>query len=550
MLRYMLCGLMASNYHSDDKHNTSLNPSNDSQSVNSSTDEYDAYYILKEVSNLNLNADKDKEHEIAKKIKFRTINNLLEGYGFSSSSTTSKTQRETFTEKIITECNGEIIENFCGETTAEQTFVIVLQKTFKYEVRLILKIAEFDAKYSLDKREHVNLLIHKLDDLENSKKRYMEIKDLLSKNIYEIIKNINDNTNYKPIKQFLIQSYDFKLPSDVKDHPNLYLKPGDHILIDRGIIYHHAIYLGNNGTDSTNKVVHIYYDEEVSSGIPKILNSHVREDEWSRLYKDKVVKICVRNVLFKIKCRKEIILAARKALNSKKGEFNVITSNCHIFANFCINGFILSNEIEYRIGMIAYAFSRIIDMIGIGMIAYDYSAIFGKIIEEKEKREEINKISELNLLNRYSGYKQFETCSNVTIRIINSDSLHNLKNCNEAPSMMIKQGPYKETNTAIFLTANDIELINDCKKQIYGNIIYYDMQHLENGQAIVIILNKTIWYAVHIFMQTGEEKSSIEKKRLCGIFRSQPAKNYFFELRGKFAGEKGQEEAEKYFQVR
>jgi hypothetical protein len=415
---------MALNYDSDDENNLSLNPSNDTQSLNCSTNEYAAQYILSEVSNLNLNPD--KKNEILKKIEFRTINNLLQGYGFSSSSTTTQAQVETFKENIIAECNGEIIEIFCGETTSEQTFVIVLQKTFKYEVRLILKIAEFDAKYSLDQRGHVNLLIYQLDDLENSKKRYLEIMDLLSKNIYEIISNINENKNYKSIKQFLTQSNDFELPKDVENNPNLYLQPGDHILISRGVYYHHAIFLGNNGINSKDIVVHIYYDEK-KSGIQKILNSRVREDEWSRLYDSKVFKICIRNVLFKIKSRKEIILAARKALNSKKGEYSLITRNCHTFANFCITGFVLSNEIQYRLDILEITFLQ------------DYSAIFDKIIEEKEKMD-VKKISSLHPLNRHSGYDQStEASSNVTIRIINSDSSHNLKYQKKTPSIMIKQ---------------------------------------------------------------------------------------------------------------
>jgi hypothetical protein len=128
----------------------------------------------------------------------------------------------------------------------------------------------------------------------------------------------------------------------------------------------------------------------------------------------------------------------------------------------------------------------------------DYSAIVYKIIEEKEKMD-VKKISSLHPLNRHSGYDQStETSSNVTIRIINSDSSHNLNYLKKAPSIIIPQGPYKEIKFAAFLNPKDIALIDE---------------------------------------------------RISGFYRSKPAKDYFIHLKDNFAEIKGPE-AVKYFQVR
>ena len=179
----------------------------------------------------------------------------------------------------------------------------------------------------------------------------------------------------------------------------------------------------------------------------------------------------------------------------------------------------------------------------------DYSAIVDKIIEEKEKMD-VKKISSLHPLNRHSGYDQStEASSNVTIRIINSDSSHNLKYQKKTPSIMIKQGPYAVTKIATFLNPEDIALIDVCKDKVYGTIIYSDIQYLKNGQVIVIILNKVIWYAVHVFMQTHKGQPLFFHERQCGIYRSKPAKDYFIYLKKNFAEIKGHE-ATKYFKVR
>ena len=410
--------------------------------------------ILEEVSNLSLNPDPDKKNELQKKIEFQRLNALLEGYGINSSSTTSKKHLEIFKNKILTAMSGEIIEIMCEETQAEQTYIIVLQKTMKYEVRLILKIGEFDANYNLDEREHVNLLIYELDDLDDSKRKFLKLKDLLSKNFNEIFSKISD----KSIEQFLVLSHDFELPSDVKEFPYLYLQPGDYILVDRGLYYHHAIYIGSNAIDSANKIVHIYNDEKTKGKFAAIKHAHVREDNWSRLYETKVNKICIRNVFFKTRCRKEVILAARKALNSKKGEYDLLNCNCHTFANFCVTGFVLSNEIQYRIDISALKyFNR------------EYSAIFEKIIEEKDKMN-INNISKVHPLNRHSVYDQSETISIGTIRILKSNNLYNLPHCKKNPSIVVKQGDeYKDTKPdtiLTFLTPDDIPFINKCEGKV------------------------------------------------------------------------------------
>jgi hypothetical protein len=101
--------------------------------------------------------------------------------------------------------------------------------------------------------------MYKSTNLEDSEKMFLELKDLLLKNIYEILSNINNNL----VKQFLIQSYDFELPGDVENNPDLYLKPGDYVLIERKQrYYHHAIYIVNNGEGQKNQIIHIYNPKE------------------------------------------------------------------------------------------------------------------------------------------------------------------------------------------------------------------------------------------------------------------------------------------------
>jgi hypothetical protein len=218
--------------------------------------------------------------------------------------------------------------------------------------------------------------MYKSANLEDSEKMFLELKDLLLKNIYEILSNINNNL----VKQFLIQSYDFELPEDVKNNPDLYLKPGDHVLIERKTrYYHHAIYIGNNVKGETKQIIHIYNpkitDENLKPDIK--IDSSVRQDNWARLYESDVIKVCIRNVFFKIKCKKEIILTARKALNSEKGKYRLLSHNCHTFANYCVTDIVVDSEIKFRVDALMKKISETLQEIS-------QAEVFKIILKEKK----------------------------------------------------------------------------------------------------------------------------------------------------------------------
>jgi hypothetical protein len=286
---------------------------------------------------------------------------------------------DLFKSDCLKDIKGTIVDEYYGETSTGQKYLIVINKRVWYAVRIFLSIEyaynELCQIYreGFFKYENAKRFLNHCVELANSKRP----RDFYKFISYLIEANDNLTDFLIPIKvpfplkvpfSFLKHFKDSQLPDDVKINPSNYLTPGDYVMILRKPVSynHHAIYAGK-GEDGKDKVIHIFNDENEDIQENKKKNSlikqkvdhllqvkreaYVRMDDWSRFYGDKETKCYKRCFLFKHKTNEEILKTAIEEMceNTRKGKYNLLKENCRHFATYCATDYHLPDEFTSRV---------------------------------------------------------------------------------------------------------------------------------------------------------------------------------------------------------
>lgn len=213
-------------------------------------------------------------------------------------------------------------------TKTNQRFAIIINKVVWYSIRLVFEIDErcnelevykisehWTEKGAFEKKD---IIIDKLVNSLQPKYDELEIK----------VPGLGSTMYYSSL--FYAGCY-IKMPNDVYDNPDKYLKPGDYVLITRRLsnfnLYHHAgIYIGEN------KIIHISAPN--NDGKFKSC-SQVLETDFAKFYKTKDTEIVVWVCFFKKKTREQIIDTANQLKGTQVGEYNFVLKNCQHFSSFC-----------------------------------------------------------------------------------------------------------------------------------------------------------------------------------------------------------------------
>ncbi|MCR5461780.1 MAG: lecithin retinol acyltransferase family protein [bacterium] len=120
---------------------------------------------------------------------------------------------------------------------------------------------------------------------------------------------------------------------------------GDQIRVNRGLYYHHGIYVSDNeviqyaspkGSEispETALIISTTLDEFLKGGVVE-----VREYDNSELNK--------------VRSKDEIVKFAKSQLGTGLGEYNLIDNNCEHFSNYCAFGEKKSNQVEDILSML------------------------------------------------------------------------------------------------------------------------------------------------------------------------------------------------------
>lgn len=120
---------------------------------------------------------------------------------------------------------------------------------------------------------------------------------------------------------------------------------GDQIRVNRGLYYHHGIYVNDNeviqyaspkGSEispETALIISTTLDEFLKGGVVE-----VREYD--------------NNELNKVRSKDEIVKFAKSQLGTGLGEYNLIDNNCEHFSNYCAFGEKKSNQVEDILSML------------------------------------------------------------------------------------------------------------------------------------------------------------------------------------------------------
>ena len=121
----------------------------------------------------------------------------------------------------------------------------------------------------------------------------------------------------------------------IKKKPNY----GDQIRVNRGIYYHHGIYV------SDDEVIQ-YASPSGSEISPR--TALIISTSLSEFLKDGEVEVREydRNELDRLRSKEEIVEFAKSKLGTGLGEYNLVSNNCEHFSNFCAFGVKESNQVE------------------------------------------------------------------------------------------------------------------------------------------------------------------------------------------------------------
>ena len=120
---------------------------------------------------------------------------------------------------------------------------------------------------------------------------------------------------------------------------------GDQIRVNRGLYYHHGIYVsddeviqyaspkGSEISPETALIISTTLDEFLKGGVVE-----VREYD--------------NNELNKVRSKDEIVKFAKSQLGTGLGEYNLIDNNCEHFSNYCAFGEKKSNQVEDILSML------------------------------------------------------------------------------------------------------------------------------------------------------------------------------------------------------
>ena len=120
---------------------------------------------------------------------------------------------------------------------------------------------------------------------------------------------------------------------------------GDQIRVNRGLYYHHGIYV------SDNEVIQYASPKgsEISPETALIISTTLDE-----FLKGGVVEVREydNNELNKVRSKDEIVKFAKSQLGTGLGEYNLIDNNCEHFSNYCAFGEKKSNQVEDILSML------------------------------------------------------------------------------------------------------------------------------------------------------------------------------------------------------
>ena len=115
---------------------------------------------------------------------------------------------------------------------------------------------------------------------------------------------------------------------------------GDHIRVCRGYYYHHGIYV------SDDYVIHFASKENVDRIDPK--DAKIIITSLSEFLKDGILEVRVFNSeeLSKKRSPSDIVNYAFMQVDKRLGTYNLISNNCEHFANECVFGQAVSEQVE------------------------------------------------------------------------------------------------------------------------------------------------------------------------------------------------------------
>ena len=86
---------------------------------------------------------------------------------------------------------------------------------------------------------------------------------------------------------------------------------------------------------------------------------------------------------------------------------------------------------------------------------------------------------------------------------------------------------------------------------MHGIIIEEFFHYLPNGQAIILLWNKVVWYAVHLFVQSHEGKPKFNQSKIANCYSFERAKSLFIKFASNIRdNEEFSKDWEKSFQVK
>ncbi|UJR12241.1 hypothetical protein I4U23_016418 [Adineta vaga] len=128
------------------------------------------------------------------------------------------------------------------------------------------------------------------------------------------------------------------MPKECSNNPDVFLKPGDHVSVSRGLYHHDCIYAGNR------TVYHISSGEGDSKTAKS--TTCVKFQPWEKFTLNKDGKIKV--IVYRIRRRTptQILNAAKEYADSSYGAgvYHFTKKNCQHFAGNCCTGFDWSHE--------------------------------------------------------------------------------------------------------------------------------------------------------------------------------------------------------------
>ena len=114
---------------------------------------------------------------------------------------------------------------------------------------------------------------------------------------------------------------------------------GDQIRVNRGLYFHHGIYVSDNEVIQYASPKGSEISPATALIIKTSLNQFLNGGEVEvRVYSSEELK--------KVRSKEEIVKFAESKLGTGLGEYNLISNNCEHFSNYCAFGVKESNQVE------------------------------------------------------------------------------------------------------------------------------------------------------------------------------------------------------------